>query len=321
MAKLAWTERLRRPRPRAAAPTTSRTARYGSALGIFLFLLPGVGVYTLLMLYPSLMSLYFSLLDWEGGPIAQAPVVGLDNFRQMLQDVFVRVALLNNGRMLALNWTFQLPLALLLAYVLSRLRRGASLYRFLFYIPVVLPAATLALMWRFVFSGNDYGLLNNVLQGLGLDALVRGWLSADGVVQWTTTFPPAWQNVGFFMVIFLAALAGIPDEYYEAAAIDGANSWQQLRYITLPNLRPVYISAMILALQGALGGFIYPVLMTKGGPIHLSETLISYSLYLLWERKVWGYGSAVAVLSFLLGIIAVALVWRYGREREVGFYR
>jgi ABC-type sugar transport system permease subunit len=278
-------------------------------------------VYTLLMLYPSLMSLYFSLLEWEGGPIAQAPVVGLDNFRQMVQDAYVRVALLNNGRLLALNWTFQLPLALLLAYVLSRLRRGASLYRFLFYIPVVLPAATLALMWRFIFSGNDYGLLNNVLEGLGLGSLVRGWLSTDGVVQWTTTSPPAWQYVGFFMVIFLAALAGIPDEYYEAAAIDGANSWQQLRYITLPNLRPVYISAMILALQGALGGFIYPVLMTKGGPIHLSETLISYSLYLLWERRVWGYGSAVAVLSFLLGIIAVALVWRFGREREVGFYR
>jgi len=267
------------------------------------------------------MSLYFSLLDWEGGPILQAPVVGLDNFRQMAQDAYVPLALLNNGRMLVLNWTFQLPLALLLAYVLSRLRHGASLYRFLFYIPVVLPAATLALMWRFVFSGNDYGLLNNVLTGLGLDGLIRGWLSADGVVQWTTTFPPAWQFVGFFMVIFLAALADIPDEYYEAAAIDGANSWQQLRYITLPNLRPVYVSAMILALQGALGGFIYPVLMTKGGPIHLSETLISYSLYLLWERRVWGYGSAVAVLSFLLGIIAVALVWRFGREREAGFYR
>jgi raffinose/stachyose/melibiose transport system permease protein len=317
LANVAWSVGLRRVRPGEGRGT----ARYGSTLGILLFLLPGVGVYTLLMLYPSLMSLYFSLLDWEGGPIAQAPVVGLENFRQMVQDAYVRLALLNNGRMLVLNWTFQLPLALLLAYVLSRLRRGASLYRFLFYIPVVLPAATLALMWRFVFSGNDYGLLNNVLKGLGLDGLVRGWLSADGVVQWTTTFPPAWQYVGFFMVIFLAALAGIPDEYYEAAAIDGASSWQQLRYITLPNLRPVYVSAMILALQGALGGFIYPVLMTKGGPIHLSETLISYSLYLLWERRVWGYGSAVAVLSFLLGILAVALVWRFGREREAGFYR
>jgi raffinose/stachyose/melibiose transport system permease protein len=317
MAHLAWSQRLRGLTGRRAAPS----ARYGSGLGIFLFLLPGVGVYTLLMLYPSLMSLYFSVLDWEGGPLAAAPIVGLENFRQMFADPYVGQALLNNGRMLTLNWTFQLPLALILAYVLSRLRRGAALYRFLFYIPVVLPAATLALMWRFVFSGNDYGLLNNILERLGLEALALRWLSADGVVQWATTFPPAWQYVGFFMVIFLAALAGIPDEFYEAAAIDGANAWQQFRYVTLPGLRPVYVSAMILALQGALGGFIYPVLMTKGGPLHLSETLISYSLYLLWQKRVWGYGSAVAVLSFILGIGAVALVWRFGREREAGFYR
>jgi raffinose/stachyose/melibiose transport system permease protein len=317
---MALTALTRRLKPTAAKPS-SGPRRYASSLGIFLFLLPGLGVYTVLMLYPSLLSLYFSLLDWQGGPIAAAPVVGLANFAEMLKDPYVGVALTNNGRVLLLNWLFQLPAALVLAYTLTRLRRGAGLYRFLFYIPVVLPTATLALMWRFVFSGNDYGLLNNLLAGLGLEALIQRWLSADGIVQWTTTFPAAWQYVGFFMVIFLAALAGIPDEYYEAAAIDGANHWQQFRYVTLPSLRPVYISAMILALQGALGSFIYPTLMTKGGPVHLSETLISYSLYLLWVKKVWGYGSAVAVLSFLLGIIAVVLVWRFGREQQAGMLR
>jgi raffinose/stachyose/melibiose transport system permease protein len=317
---MALTALTRRLKPAAGKPSAG-PRRYASSLGIFLFLLPGLGVYTVLMLYPSLLSLYFSLLDWQGGPIAAAPVVGLANFAEMLKDPYVGVALTNNGRVLLLNWLFQLPAALLLAYTLTRLRRGAGLYRFLFYIPVVLPTATLALMWRFVFSGNDYGLLNNLLAGLGLEGVIQRWLSADGIVQWTTTFPAAWQYVGFFMVIFLAALAGIPDEYYEAAAIDGANSWQQFRYVTLPSLRPVYISAMILALQGALGSFIYPTLMTKGGPVHLSETLISYSLYLLWVKKVWGYGSAVAVLSFLLGIIAVVLVWRFGREQQAGMLR
>jgi raffinose/stachyose/melibiose transport system permease protein len=260
-------------------------------------------------------------LEWEGGPISAAPFVGLANFRDLLADRFVPAALSNNARLLFLNWAFQLPLALSLAYILSRLRHGAGVYRFLFYIPVVLPAATMALMWRFVFSGNNYGLLNSILRLCGLDGVIRPWLSGDGIVQWTTTFPAAWQFVGFFMVIFLAALVGIPEEYYEAAAIDGANTWQQLIYITLPNIRGVYVSAMILALQGALGAFIYPLLMTKGGPLHLSETLISYSLYLLWEKKTWGYGSAVAALSFLLGIIAVALVWRFGREREAWIYR
>jgi len=290
-------------------------------VGISLFLLPAVGIYTALMLYPSLLSLYYSVLDWEGGPVSAAPFVGLDNFRQMLADPIVPRALANNARRLSLDWGFMLPAALMLAFVLSRLRHGASIYRFLFYIPVILPATTMALLWRFLLSGNDYGVLNSLLSLIGRESWVRPWLSGNGYVQWTTSFPSSWQSVGFYMVIFLAALVGIPEEYYEAAAIDGANGWQQLLHITLPNIRVVYVSCMVLTLQGALGAFIYPLLMTKGGPIHLSETLISYSLYLLWQKKTWGYGSAVATLSFLLGIIAVTLVWRYGRQRESALYR
>jgi ABC-type sugar transport system permease subunit len=292
------------------------SAQYGSPLGIFLFLLPGVGVYTLFMLYPSLLSLYYSVLEWQGGPLNKAPFVGLENFIKMVQDPYVRMAIGNNLRMLTLNWAFQLPIALMLAYLLSRLRRGVTFYRFLFYIPVILPVATMALLWRFIFSGNQYGLLNNILVKFNLENLVRPWLSGNGIVQWTTSFPGAYDSIGFFIIIFLAGLVGIPEEQYEASGIDGANSWQQFRYITIPNMRGVYIYAMILALQSALGAFIFPLLMTKGGPLHLSETLISYSLYLLWEKKIWGYGSAVATFSFLVGIIATALVWKFGRRGQ-----
>jgi ABC-type sugar transport system permease subunit len=289
---------------------------YGSPLGIILFLLPGIGIYSLFMLYPSLTSLYYSVLDWQGGPVLKAPFVGFDNFRQMLLDPYILKAISNNGRLLFLNWVFQLPLALLLAYTLSRLGRGGKFYRFIFYIPVILPVATLALLWRFIFSGSRYGLLNNILLRLNLENWILPWLSGDGVVQWTTTFPSSWGAVGFYMIIFLAALVGIPDEYYEASAIDGASTWQQFIYITIPSIRAVYVYAMILGMQSALGAFMYPLLMTKGGPLHLSETLISYSLYLLWEKKVWGYGSAVATLSFLFGIVATALVWRFGRGQQ-----
>ena len=290
---------------------------YGSPLGIFLFLLPGVGVYTLFMLYPSLLSLYYSLLNWQGCPILQAPFVGLANFFQMFSDKYVLMALGNNLRILFLSWVFQLPIALILAYLLSRLRRGVTFYRFIFYIPVILPVATMGLLWQFIFSVNKYGLLNNILLRLNLGSLVRPWLSADGIVQWTTSLPGAYDSIGFFIIIFLAGLVGISEELYEASAMDGANHWQQFIYITIPSIRGVYVYTMILALQGALGGFIFPLLMTKGGPLHLSETLISYSLYLLWEKKIWGYGSAVAVLSFLLGIIATALVWKFGRRGQV----
>ena len=289
---------------------------YGSPFGIILFLLPGVGLYSLFMFYPSLQSLFYSVIDWEGGPISNAPFVGFENFNHMFSDPYILTALSNNGRLLLLNWFFQLPLALLLAYILTRLHHGSRFYRFIFYIPVILPVATLALLWRFIFSGSEYGLLNNILRAVNLENFIRPWLSGNGIVQWTTSFPSSWGAVGFYIIIFIAALVGIPDEYYEASAIDGANKWQQFFYITIPSIRSVYIYTMILGLQSALGGFIYPLLMTKGGPVHLSETLISYALYLLWEKKVWGYGSAVAVLSFILGLVATGLVWRVGRRHR-----
>src|SRR5438105_3903123 len=116
-------------RPRA------RRQRYGSGLGLFLFLLPGVGVYTLLMLYPSVLSIYYSLLNWDGGPLSSAQFVGLGNFQQMLSDPYLPGALLNNLRVLCLSWAFTLPMALVLAFAITRLRHGGSVYRFLFFVP------------------------------------------------------------------------------------------------------------------------------------------------------------------------------------------
>ncbi len=127
------------------------SSHYGSKLGILLFLLPGVGAYTLFMLYPSLLSLYYSLLDWQGGPVSAAPFVGFENFKNILQDPFIYNALGNNLRLLILNWVFQLPIALMLAYVLSRLRHGVSFYRFLFYIPVILPTDNIGVALAFYF--------------------------------------------------------------------------------------------------------------------------------------------------------------------------
>jgi ABC-type sugar transport system permease subunit len=117
------------------------------------------------------------------------------------------------------------------------------------------------------------------------------------------------------MIIFIAALVGIPKEYYEAADMDGAGAWQQLIFITLPSIRAIYLSSLILSLQLSLSAFIYPYLMTQGGPLHISETPVSYSLYLLYSQQEWGYASAVNVLIFILGVVAVTLLWRAGRVR------
>lgn len=293
-----------------------RRSQYGSRFGIFLFLLPSLAIYSILIVYPGIISFYYSLLEWDGGPFSRAKFIGLGNFERMWSDPYLPVALGNAFRLVLVSWGLQLPLALLLAVAIMRLRRGRSLYRFLFMLPYIVPVATLALVWGFVFSGQSYGQLNSLLRFLGLGGLVQSWLSADGVVQWVTVFPQAFIYVGFFMIIFTAALVGIPNELYEAAQVDGAGAWRQFVHITLPSIRTIYTLSLIVSLQLALAAFLFPLLLTNGGPLHRSESPVSYSLYLLTFQQEWGYASAVNVLMFVIGVITVTLVWLVTRERS-----
>lgn len=288
-----------------------RKRHYGSPIGIALFLLPGLGIFTVMMLYPTVQSVIYSLLNWQGLRNTRE-FVGLANYVHVLRDPVVYIALTNNFRAWLLYNFVQLPLALLLAFALSRKVRFASLFRFLYYIPSVTSGSALALMWLFIFTA-EYGL-NNFLRKIGLGVLVRRWLSTDGIVQWTTNIPETWQWVGFYMVIFMAAISCIPEEFFEAAQIDGANAWQQLLHITLPSIVPVYIAASITVLKDALNAYIYPFIMTEGGPLHMSETLVTYTLNQIWNERQWGYGSALAVLHFALSALAAGLVWRFSRK-------
>ncbi len=295
-----------------ATPRLSPQRRpYGSALGIILFLLPGLGLYTLLMLYPTIQSFVYSVIRWEGlRPTNE--FAGLSNYAKIVTDPVVRLAIGNNLRALFLYLFVQLPLAFVLAFALGRKARGVALFRFLYYIPCVTSGAVLALLWRFIYT-YDYAL-NALLRKLGLGLLVRPWLSADGVVQWTTNIPATWQWVGFYMVIFLAAINGIPEERFEAAQLDGANAWQELIHITLPATWPVIVAASIAELNDALQVYIYQFILTEGGPLHRSQTLVTYALHYIWIRKQWGYGSALAVFQFVLAALLAGIVWRYARR-------
>jgi ABC-type sugar transport system permease subunit len=234
----------------------------------------------------------------------------------MLTDPIVRMGLMNNLRAISLHVFLGLPLALLLAFGLTRKVRGALVFRFLYYFPNVATVTILAVMWKFLFT-QEYGF-NAVLRLLGLGSIIRPWLSTDGIVQWTTNIPSTWQAVGFWAVIFVAAISGISQELYEAARIDGANAWHEFIYIVLPTIRNVYLSATVASVNWALGTYIYQYIMTEGGPLHKSQTLTSYIVVRLYSRELvdWAYGSTLAVLQFALGVVVSAAVWRLSRRRR-----
>jgi ABC-type sugar transport system permease subunit len=210
-----------------------------------------------------------------------------------------------------------MPVAMALAYVLTRHARAVGLFRTIYYLPSVVPSVMLAFMWRFVFAQ----AVNPILVGVGLRAV--SWLSKDGVVQWSTNFPKAWRDVGFWVVILMAGMASVPRELYEAAQLDGAGELQLVRHVTLPSIWGLFITANITVLSGALGTFIFQRLMTKGGPNDRTATLVGYMVRFLTGglreagRIDWGYASALAAIQFSLSAtVAGVLLWLRRRTGE-----
>ncbi|MDO8684100.1 MAG: sugar ABC transporter permease [Armatimonadota bacterium] len=294
-----------------AAKKGSNLRHRKRVLSALLFLSPGLAIYSVLILYPTAQSLIYSLQDWDG---MTPRWVGLANFSELLHDKLVWIGAANNLRVLALALIFQLPLAMTLAYMLSKKQRVASLFRFMYFIPGLVGAATMALLWGFVYQRE--GLLNALLKTLGLSHLIQPWLSKDGIVQWTVAFPGVYAGIGFFVIIFMAAISEIPDSLYEAASIDGANSWQQLVHITLPSVWGVYLMACVLAVTDALSAFVFPFILTNGGPLHRTETLTSYAVWQAFTNYRRGYGSAIAVFHFAIAIVATLLIRRLSRREH-----
>jgi raffinose/stachyose/melibiose transport system permease protein len=293
-----------------------RRSVYGSSLGIFLFLLLPLGGYALLNVYPSLLSIYYSLNEYSG--IGQPEFVGLKNFISMTDDPRVRTAVINGFRNMFLVLVFQVPFGFVLAFLLSRIVRGSKAFVFFFFLPVVVSEALLALLWKFIYNA-QWGMLNSFLRAAGLEALALKWLSDPKLAPWAVLVPGVWQWLGFNVVLFLAAIEGLPQEVLEAAKMDGANAWQQLRYITLPMLRGVYVMATIMAINGSVGGGLaYPMMLTQGGPFQVSYTL-SYYIYGLMAPRWgggfahWGYAAAVVLLNFALVSILSGITWRFRR--------
>ncbi|MCZ7545514.1 MAG: sugar ABC transporter permease [Anaerolineae bacterium] len=295
----------------------SRLTGYGNPLSLFLFLLPGFGVYLLLMLWPSMQSLYYSLVEWNGLS-TNITFVGLENFTRMAGDRVVRIALENGLRNLFLLLAFQVPVGFLLAYLLSQQVRGRRVFVFCYFLPILISEATMALLWSLIYNGRA-GLLNGVLTSIGLEALIVPWLSRNGTVQWAVLIPGVLQWLGFNVVLFLAAIDGIPQELFEVARLEGATALQEVRHVTLPGVRGVYVTAVILAIAGGISPFLYPFILTNAGPLDLTQTLMTYSFEKIYaagglnRNLEWGYGSALGVLHLVIGLALSGLTWYLGR--------
>jgi raffinose/stachyose/melibiose transport system permease protein len=281
---------------------------------IALFLSPALVLYTVFVVAPIGQAIYYSLFDWSGlGPISD--FVGLDNYGRALTDTVFLSAVRHNGLIIVLSLLLQLPFALGLALMLNTRIRGRALLRLLFFAPFVVSEVITGVVWTLMLQPN--GLVDRTVEGAGLGFAVQEWLANPDVVLYTLFVVISWKYFGLHMILYLAGLQGIPDELGEAAAIDGASWFQTLRHVTLPLLGPTIRVSVFLSVIGALQIFDLVWVMTGGGPIHASNTMAIYLIDWGFRRFQLGYGSAVAIILFVICLVFAFAYQRLVLRRDV----
>lgn len=296
----------RRARRRASTPQGAGGYRLAAA-----FLLPSLVFLGLFVFSPLAEAMKLSLYDWDGlAPSME--FVGLDNFTHLLTETRFLKSLLRN----VIWWAMHVGLAagggLVLAALLAEVRWGQRTFRTLAFLPYVLSLAVVGVIWGQLYHPS-IGLVNTVLDTLGLDWLTRPWLGDSTLALPATGLASGWQAYGFYMVIFLAAIQGIDPQLYEAAEVDGASHWQRFRHITVPSLHNTITLVATLAFINSLKGFGTIWAMTGGGPVHATELVAVY----VWRMafQVGDIGRAAAA-GFLLGVFVIVCTVAFNSWRD-----
>ena len=287
-------------------------ARKDAAAG-YLFIAPQlVGIVTFVLI-PLGLVFYYSLHEWN--VLANTfTFVGDANYQQLLRDpnlpgVLTASAIFSAG-LVVLN----LSLALLLAVLLDQKLKGIVVFRTLFFSPVVVSLVAWTIVWSFLLQAN--GGINGILSLIGIEG--PNWLRTPATAMVSVIVVQVFKNVGLNMILFLAALQGVPKELYEAARVDGASSFKQFRRITVPMISPTILLTSIITIVGSLQVFAQIAILTKGGP-GVSTTVLVYYLYQqAFQFNFFGYGSTLSILLFLIVAVLTFIQWQM--RKRIVFY-
>jgi ABC-type sugar transport system permease subunit len=287
----------------------------------YLFLLPALAIWLLLVAYPLLNALLLSLQSWDG---LRPPVwVGFANFEKLLEDRIFLLALGNTAVFVVATVIFQSTIPLLIANLIYRGVHGSTAFRTIYFMPVVISLAVSGMLWSIIYEPN-FGVLNSVLRSIGLGDLAQLWLANKDTVLPSLILVSVWQSLGFYLVVYFAALQAVPRELLESAEIDGANAWQQLTRVTVPLLAPVITVVVVLNTINGVRAFDQIWVMTAGGPNHASQTFGTYLYTIAFgalgsSNAQLGYASAIGVLILVIALILSIVQIRWGKAGETEY--
>jgi raffinose/stachyose/melibiose transport system permease protein len=306
-------------RPAAASMAAIRQHRarpFRDNLHWYLFLAPALLLLLGFMGFPLYRSLELSLYEWKG--LMPRQWVGLENFERLFRDKYFWGALSHTAIFAVAATVGTVGVGFLLALAISRRVPLHGLYRFAFYLPVMLPMTVVAALWARIYEPN-FGLLNTVLKAIGLGFLAQPWLGSLDLALPSVIVVCIWQYAGFPMIVLLAAMEGIPEDLHQAAELDGANEFQRMRDIVLPMIWPVLVSITVIQIIFSLKVFDLVWVMTKGGPAERSSVLGTYLYRKAFEQQEYGYASAVAVAMFAVIFTVTYLYYRLTRVDAVEY--
>ncbi|HEX7975768.1 MAG TPA: sugar ABC transporter permease [Anaerolineales bacterium] len=280
----------------------------------YLFFLPGFVLFAIFLVYPLAKGFQMSFFRWAIMPGKPSTFVGLDNYLRVFQDSIAGIAFRNTVVYALVTVAGQMILAMLVALLLNSIIRGKVFFRTLYYLPVVTSWVIASLLFRYLFQSPE-GLVNYFLVDFfHVVSEPVAWLEQAGTAMVPILGLGIWKGVGWTMIIYLAALVGLPKEILEASAIDGASAWQRFWYVTLPLISPTVVFTLVMLLIGGFNVFISVYMITNGGPMQQTEVMLSYMYHQAFDFLDFGYGSAISFLMASLLITASFLQMKYLRR-------
>lgn len=277
-----------------------------------LMLAPALVLFSAFMVHPVLYALAFSFTDFVG--FGEAEFTGLDNYARLGADPFFWISLQNTLIILVVSLAVLVPASFALALLLQRQIAGVGLLRALSFGPAIIAPILIGLIWVFILDPR-IGLLNRLLVPLGMPEVQ--WIGGDVLTPYSVALVFIWSSIGFAMTIFYAGLQLLPRDVMEASELDGASAWQRLRYVTVPMMSETFGIVTILLVTNVFKIFELVYMLTGGGPVHRSETLVSYMYFVTFTNQQYGLGMAIAVIVFVLGAAVSVAYLALARRRSI----
>ncbi|PJN65735.1 Trehalose transport system permease protein SugA [Paenibacillus sp. GM1FR] len=272
---------------------------------IAVFVLPTLLLFCGIVLIPIFVSSYYSLLDWNG--VGRGTFIGLDNYVEMFKDTRVLNSIKNSLLFAGASVFIQLPISLVLALILASDVKGEGFYRTVYFIPVLISTVVIAQLWSKIYNA-DYGLLNVLLQSIGLSSLAQDWLGQKDTALAASFIPTLWQYVGYHMLLMYAGAKSVSQDVLEAARMDGASRIRTAWSIMIPLMKPILKVSLVFSVIGAFKVFDLIYVLTGGGPFYTTEVPSTLMYATIFDTFRYGYGSAISVFIIVECLVCTILI-------------